>query len=288
MAALRAERGQSLPGVDERVVVGTIDGGTRWNEALAGVDAVVHLAARSHVLRERAADPEAAYRETNVEGTRALLEAAIDAGVTRFVLMSSIKVNGERTTGRAFAADHPPAPEDAYGRTKRAAESLVLAAREATDVAVVRAPLVYGPGVKGNFLALLDAVRRERALPLGRVRNRRSLLYVDNLCSALLACLEHPGAAGEVFIASDGEAVSTPELVRRLAGALGVRPRLVPAPVWTLRLAGALTGRGATIARLTGSLEVDDGKLRDALGWSPAVDLADGLRRTAGWYLATG
>ena len=266
-------------------MVGAIDGDTRWDEALTGVDAVVHLAARTHVLRERAVDPETAYRRTNVEGTRALLEAAVRAGVARFVLMSSIKVNGERTTARAFAADQQPAPEDAYGRTKRDAEAIVLAAREAIEVAVLRAPLVYGPGVKGNFLALLDAVRRERMLPLGAVRNRRSLIYVENLCSALVACLEHPGAAGQVLIASDGEAVSSPDLVRRLAAALGVRARLVAAPLWALRLAGTLTGRGGAIARLTGSLEVDDAKLR-ALGWAPVVDLDEGLRRTARWYLA--
>lgn len=266
--------------------VGNIDGNTRWQAALVGCDTVVHLAARVHILHEDAADPLEAFRAVNVAGTLRLAQEAARCGVRRLVFVSSVKVHGECSPGRPITDADPPAPEDAYAVSKWEAEQgLARIARDtALQVVVVRPPLVYGPGVEGNFERLLAAIWRGRPLPLGAVHNRRSLLAVDNLADALLACADHPAAAGRTFLVSDGEAVSTPDLVRRCARALGVSPRLWAVPVPLLRALGTLAGRSGAVERLTGSLEIDDGSIRVALGWRPRIAMDDALDATAAWF----
>jgi nucleoside-diphosphate-sugar epimerase len=262
---------------------------TGWRDALDGVDTVVHLAARVHVMRDRGADSLAAFRAVNVDGARHVASAAAEAGVRRFVFVSSVKVHGEASHDAPLTADSPLAPSDAYGRSKAEAEDALreMESRTGVGVVVVRPPLVYGPGVGANFLTLLKAVSRGWPLPLGRVDNRRSLIYVDNLADLLLLAAVHSAAAGRAFLAADGPAVSTPELIRRMGRALD-RPVKMPAvPESWLRLAGRVTGRSAAVDRLLGSLEVDDFPTRDILGWSEPVTAEDGLRRTADWFRGT-
>lgn len=281
-AALRLARG---PGEADVVAVGDVGAATDWRAALKGVDAVVHLAARSHVMREHAADPLAAYRAVNVEGTRRLARDAEAAGVRRLVFVSSVKVNGERTGERAFTEEDPPAPEDAYGISKWEAEQALwdAAGKGGTGAVVLRPPLMYGPGVKGNFLSLVRAVARGTPLPLASVDNRRSLLFVGNLVDAVLLCIDHP-AAGGTYLLADGPDVSTPELARGIGEALGRRARLLHVPPALLRLAGAASGRSPAVSRLLGSLRVDSARIRRELGWRPGATLAQGLAETARWY----
>ncbi len=254
---------------------------------LEGATAIVHLAGRAHVMREEAADPEAAYRAANVEATLRLARAAVRAGAARFVLASSIKVNGEASPpGRAVGPGDRPAPADAYARSKLAAEQGLAAIAAGTALAPIalRLPLVYGPGVGANFLALLDAVARRRLLPLGAVTAKRSLLYVGNLATAIDAALDaHPAPAG-VHCLADASPVTVPELVRALARALGVDARLLALPVPLLDLAGRLTGRQAVVRRLTTPLEVDASGFAAATGWAPAATLEQGLADTARWW----
>ncbi len=268
------------------VATGELDGRTPWDAALEGVDAVVHLAARVHVLDERAADPLTEFRRVNVDGTRALAQACVRNGVRRLVFVSTVKVHGEATHGRPFTEADQPAPEDPYGVSKMEAEAALHAVALDTglDVVVVRPPLVYGPGVGANFLALLRAVDRGQPLPLAAVRNRRSLVYVGNLVDALVRCIDHPAAAGGTFLVDDGVPVSTADLVREIARALGRSARLLSVPASWLRLAGTLTGRGAAVDRLLSDLEVDSSALRRALGWTPPWTLAQGLADTVTWY----
>jgi len=284
--AVRRPAESDLPAGVLPVQVGDMGPGTPWDEALSGIEGIVHLAARAHVMRDTAADPEAEYRRVNVEATRCLAERAMAAGVRRFVFMSTVKVNGERTEDRPFQPADPPAPEDAYGRTKRDAEAAVWTTLgdSATEAVVVRSPLVYGPGVKGNFLTLLKAVHGGMLLPFGAIDNRRSMVFVDNLADALIAALEQPAAAGETFYVRDDEDVSTTELIRRMAGALERPARLLPVPAALLRLAGRLTGKHDMARRITGSLQVDDSATRKTLRWSPPHTMKEGLEQTAAWY----
>lgn len=267
-------------------LVGDIGPKTGWRDALAGAACVVHLAARTHVPRETAADPLAEYRRVNVEGTRRLAEQAASAGARRLVFLSSVKVNGETAGGRPFTENDLPRPEDAYGISKWEAEQVLrrVAAETGLEVVVLRPPLVYGPDVKGNFLRLLKLVARGVPLPLASVRNRRCLVYLGNLVDAIVKAIEAPQAAGQTYLVSDGEDVSTPDLIRAIARALDVRARLFPCPVALLRAAAALVGRGEEAARLTGSLQVDVSKIRRELGWSPRYPLAQGLAETARWF----
>jgi UDP-glucose 4-epimerase len=277
-AALR--RPAAVPGA-ECVAVGEVGPATDWRPALRGVDVVVHLAGRAHVMREEAADPLAEYRRVNVEGTRRLAQQAAEAGVRRVVFVSSIKVNGEATPpGAAFRAEDDPAPRDPYGVSKREAEE-ALAGVPGIQTVTVRPPLVYGPGVRANFRRLMQAVARGVPLPLGAVRNRRSLVYVDNLADALAVCATHPEAAGQVFLVSDGPALSTAELVRGVARALGRPARLLPVPAAALRAAGRLAGVRGAVERLCGSLVVDDGPIRRRLGWTPPHAVEAALAATA-------
>jgi nucleoside-diphosphate-sugar epimerase len=269
------------------VAVGDIGPDTEWGTALDGVDSIVHLAARTHVLRETAPDALAAYRRTNVAGTERLARAAAARGVRRLVFLSSVKVNGERTGERPFREEDVPRPEDPYGVSKAEAERALagIAAETGLPVTILRPPLVYGPGVKGNFLRLLRLVARGVPLPLGAIDNHRSFIYLGNLVDAIVQALDAPRAAGRIYLAADGEDLSTPGLVRALASALGVKPRLLPFPLLALKLVATLTGRGAEFARLAGSLQVDSTRIRRELDWRPPYTLVQGLERTAQWYL---
>jgi nucleoside-diphosphate-sugar epimerase len=262
---------------------------TGWSYALDGVDTIVHLAARVHVMRDRVADSLAEYRAVNVEGTRQLATAAAEAGARRFVFVSSVKVHGEASHTAPFTAHSPMAPVDAYSRSKVEAEDALheIESRSGLEVVVVRPPLVYGPGVGANFLTLLKAVGRGWPLPLGRVDNRRSLIYVDNLADVLLLAAVHQDAAGRAFLVADGPPVSTSELIRRMARALNRPVRLLAVPEPWLRLAGRVAGRSSAVDRLLGSLEVDDSPTRQLLGWREPVPPDEALRRTASWFLNT-
>ncbi len=284
----RLER-PSPVGATERVVVGDIGAGTDWTQALRGVEMVMHLAARVHVMND-AASAAGVYLETNARGTQRLAAESARNGVRRLIYLSSVKVNGEETRDHAYSAADVPHPLDAYGRSKWQGEQFLAqtAADSGMQAVVVRSPLVYGPGVRANFLRLLRWVDRERLLPLGAIRNRRSLVSVWNLCDLLLRVLDHPAAAGRTWMVSDGCDVSTPELVRRLARAMGRRARLLPVPATLLGLAGGLFGKGAEMRRLCGSLTVDIAVTREQLNWSPPLSMDEGLAHTVSWYQSQG
>ena len=285
-AGLRTPR--ELPqGATECAVTGDIGSDTRWEEALERVELVVHAAARAHVT-DSGADEEGAYLETNTHGTSRLAQEASRCAVRRFILLSSVKVNGPGGAPRAYTAHDVPQPADAYGRSKWLAERAVwqAVAGGAMQAAVVRPPLVYGPGVRANFLRLLRWVDAERLLPLAAVANRRSLVSVWTLCDFVVRLLTHPAAPGGTWMVSDGTDVSTADLVRRIATLLGRRARLVAVPVGVLRVAGGLLGKGAEVQRLCESLTVDTADTRARLGWAPLLGLEAGLARTVDWYRA--
>jgi nucleoside-diphosphate-sugar epimerase len=275
--------------VPESVVIDAIGATTDWRGALQNVDAVMHIAARAHVL-ERASRSSDLYMETNARGTLRLASAAAEAGVRRFVFLSSVKVNGEETGDRGYTALDVPNPQDAYGASKWLAEQSVMevAGRSRMETAIVRSPLVYGPGVRANFLRLMGWVDRGWPLPLASIDNKRSLVSIWNLCSMLLHLLVTPAAAGRTWMVSDREDLSTPELIRRIGVAMNRNVRLLPVPVQLLRALGVLTGKRGEIARLCGSLVVDMRYTSDHLGWQPTVTVNEGLARTVEWYLSKG
>ena len=285
-APIAATRGAGPAGVEHRMV-GALGPATDWSAALAGVDAVVHLAARVHRVGRLAADPPAAYDTENTGGTRRLAEQAAGAGVRRLVFVSTAKVNGESTPpDRPFRDADPADPRDAYAGSKWAAEQALaeVAADTGLEVTVLRPPLVYGPGARGNLRALLRLCDSPLPLPFGAVDNRRSLIYLDNLTDVICQALVHPAAAGGRFLISDAEALSTPGLVRRLRHGLGRPARLVAVPPSWLRLAARLPGLGGALDRLTQSLVVDPGGIARALGWRPRFAADHGLARTAQAY----
>jgi len=284
-AVRRTPEGQATD--RQTVCVGDIDEATDWTQLLNGIQTVVHLAARTHVLRETNSDSFVAYRQVNVDGTRRLATQAAAAGVRRLVFLSSIKVNGERTAGRPYTEDDTPRPEDAYGTTKWEAEQVLRTIERETDlqVVVLRPPLVYGPRVKGNFLRLMKLVARSWPLPVGSVHNRRSLIYVGNLVDAILAGIKTPTAAGRTYLVSDGTDLSTPDLVLALAESLGVTPWLYPFPPSLLKLGATILGKREEAARVLGSLQIDSTRIRRELGWQPPFTIEEGLAETARWYL---
>jgi nucleoside-diphosphate-sugar epimerase len=281
VAAVRRNNSSWPEGVRE-VQVGNLLPNTDWVDSLRSVNAVVHCAARVHVMQDDASDPLQIYREVNVNGTLNLARQAAQAGVRRFVFVSSIKVNGESTLpGRPFFADDAPEPLDPYGVSKLEAEQglLKIAAQTGMEVVIVRPPLVYGLGVKANFATMMRWVLRGVPLPFGRIHNSRSMVALDNLVDLLVTCLTHPAAAGQTFLASDGDDVSTTDLLRRTARAMGKRALLLPVPASWLEMVGALLGRRAMVQRLCGSLQVNIDKTRSILGWAPPLTLDEGLKK---------
>ena len=270
--------------VSDRCIVGEISGSTDWGSCLDGIDVVFHLAGRAHI-GGRQSRIAADYQRVNVDATLALARAAAARGVEAFVFLSSAKVAGDSDRGRPFIESDPPNPQDVYAESKAAAERLLgdLAQRTKMRIIIVRPPLVYGPGVKANFFNLMRAVNLGLPLPLGAIANARTLVYAGNLVDALIALVANPDVRGTFFV-SDGEDVSTPELVRRIAAALGRSPRLLAVPLSVLRKAGAVLGKGSAIDRLAGSLRVDTSRIRDVAAWKPPYTMIDGLRETAAWY----
>lgn len=287
MAVRRAVRRSFDKGAPGEVQVGEVDANTDWSAALRGVDVVIHLAARVHVMHDTCADPLAEFRRVNTTATEHLARSAASSGAKRLLYVSSIKVNGEETpAGVIYSEQDTPAPQDPYAISKWEAEQALQRVADETglEIVIVRPPLVYGAGVKGNFAQMLQVVARGVPLPLASVHNKRDLLYLGNLVDALVICAAHPAAAGQTYLLSDGEAVSTPALLRRLAQALGVPSRVLPFPPALLALAGKLLGRSAQLERLLGSLQADSGKIRSQLNWTPPYTLQQGLQETADWY----
>jgi nucleoside-diphosphate-sugar epimerase len=265
-----------------------LDATFNWSDELKDVDCVVHAAARVHVMNDVSGDPLAAFRKVNVEATLNLARQAAASGTKRFIFISSIKVNGEGAEpGTVYRADDVPAPIDPYGVSKLEAEQGLkeLAAVTGMEVVIIRPVLVYGPGVKANFLSMMRWLYRGVPLPFGAVHNQRSLVAIDNLVDLIVTCSDHPAAANQVFLVSDGEDVSTTQLLRKLAGALGKPARLLPIPVWLMRGAAALLGKRALSDRILGSLQVDISKNRQLLGWTPPVTLDKALSLTAQHFL---
>ena len=275
-------KAESLPEGVRPVLVGDMQPTTDWGQALEFVDSVVHCAARVHVMQDDATDPLTAYREVNVFGTLNLARQAAQAGLRRFVFVSSIKVNGEATLpGQPFSADDVPSPLDPYGVSKLEAEQGLreIESKTGMEVVIVRPPLVYGPGVKANFASMMRWVARGIPLPLGAIHNARSMVALDNLVDLLVTCLKHPAAAGQTFLVSDGEDVSTTELLRRTARAMSKKTLLLPVPASVLELCAVLLGKRAVAQRLCGSLQVDIAKTCCLLGWIPPLTLDEGLRK---------
>lgn len=269
-----------------QVAVGDIDLATAWEEALAGVDTIFHLAARVHMMRESETDALQAYRRVNVEGTEGLARAAAKAGVKRLVFLSSIKVNGEATSLRPYTEEDVPQPQNAYAISKWEAEQALwrVSLETGLQVVVVRTPLVYGPGVKGNFLRLLEWVSKGIPLPFAAVENRRSMIYLCNLVDAMIACAEHPMAANKTYLVSDEEDVSLPDLIRIIASVMGKPSRLWRCPGSVLRGAAVLLGKSAEANRLLDSLQVDCTLIRKELGWAPPGSMNDSIQQTIDWY----
>ena len=303
-----------------QVPVGDLLPNTDWSQALPGVDTVIHLAARVHVMQDTATDPLAAFRNTNTAGTLNLARQAAAAGVRRFIFLSSIKVNGEHTQpGQPFTLQETPpnlplsgegqetaaplhsspdkgrpggvsskgATLDPYGISKYEAEQGLreLAVQTSMEVVIIRPPLVYGPGVKANFLSMMRWLHKGIPLPLGAIHNQRSLVALDNLVDLITICIDHPAAANQTFLVSDGEDLSTTALLQRLGSALGKPTRLLPVPQRLLTASLTLLGKGAIAQRLCGSLQVDISKTRDLLGWVPPMSVDEALRKTAQAYL---
>jgi nucleoside-diphosphate-sugar epimerase len=290
-------RAQAIAGAgvrygERQVEVGNIGADTDWRAALAGCNTVVHLAARVHMMDDRAADKLAAFREVNVDATIHLARQAAALGVRRFVFVSSIKVNGEQTGIAAhpgpFTAGDTPAPQDAYGQSKLEAETALakLAAATGMELVIVRPPLVYGPGVRANFASLMGIVARGLPLPFGRVDNRRSMVAVDNLVDLLVVCATDPRAAGQVFLVSDDDDVSLRRLILAIAAPMGKKPRLLPVPVFLMRLAARLLGKGGAASRVFGSLQVDIAPTKARLDWKPVIGLEAAMQKTVAHFLA--
>jgi nucleoside-diphosphate-sugar epimerase len=265
-------------------VVAQLSNDADWSEALKDIDVVIHLAARVHVMNDDAIDPLTEFRAVNTSATLCLAKQAVESGIKRFIFLSSIKVNGEfAQSGLAFKSDDGFIPTDPYGLSKYEAEQGLLELAEQTDmeVVIIRPPLVYGPGVKANFAALIKRVNRGVPSPFGAIHNKRSLVALDNLVSFIIHCIDHPKAANEVFIISDGEDVSTTELLQRVAKAFGKRCLLIPVPVWLMTLAAKLIGKEDMANRLFSSLQVDNSKACDLLGWKPVITMDEQLKKIA-------
>ena len=287
-AAVRHNAPGRLPAAVESILVGNLDRNTDWTRATSGVEVIVHAGARVHVMRDSARDSLVEFHRVNVDGTLTLARHAVEAGVRRFIFISSIKVNGEGTLpDRPYTADDLPAPIDAYGISKYNAEQALrqLAHDSELEVVIIRPALVYGPGVKANFHSMMRWLHKGIPLPLGAIHNKRSLVALDNLVDLIITCVQHPAAANQIFLAGDGQDVSTTELLRRVGNALGKPARLIPVPTSILEAGAALAGKRAFAQRLCGSLQVDISKAHNLLGWRPPVSMDEALQRTVGHFL---
>lgn len=282
---VRFNKSFNLPEEVELCEAVDIEAQIDWAGMVGGVDAIVHLAARVHMMNDKAADPFAAYWKVNVAGTEKLARAAVAAGVKRFVFLSTVKVNGEENI-RPYRESDPPAPRDSYAISKLQAEQQLkeIAAASDMELVILRPPLVYGPGVKANFLELMKTIDKRLPLPLASIHNRRSFIYLENLVDVISACCTQPDAGGKVFMVSDGEDVSTPELIRRIALTLNKKTRLFPFPPILLFILGRMMGKGQSIKRLIGSLAVDITKIKNELDWHPPFTMTCGLQKTADWF----
>ena len=277
---------RDLPVGVEYIATGEVEKATDWYNALSGCDAVVHLAARVHVMNDQSADPLQEFLNVNLDGTLNLAKQAADAGVKRFVYVSSIKVNGEFTVNKPFNEQDNPNPQDPYAVSKYQAEKALfeLAKTTGMEVVIIRPPLVYGAEVKANFLQLIGFVNRLFPLPLASVKNQRSMIYVGNLVDAIITCATHPKAANQLYLVSDNELASTPQLIRQLANALGKKSLVLPFPIFMLKFLAKLFGKSAAVDRLTQSLVIDSSKIRHELNWGPPYTMAQGLKITADWF----
>ena len=267
--------------------VGNIDGATNWTSVLDGVEVIVHLAARVHIMSDDAEFPRNEYTRVNVDGTRRLAECASKAGVKRIIFLSTVKVLGEKTETRPFHYSDEPAPVDPYAESKLGAERSLRQIEKQTglEVVVIRPPLVYGPGVGGNIARMIEYIRSGLWLPLGRIENKRSLLAVANLCDVVSICLDHPDAAGKTFLISDGSDISTTDLIKAIAQEMGKPSRLIPVPERVLKVCGRIVGRTADVRRLCDSLQVDISYTKELLGWSPRFTIEDELRHVVRQHL---
>lgn len=272
----------------EFVFIDNVSPETNWGMALKGIDCIIHLAARVHIMRETSGDPITVFRKVNAEGTSLLARMAADAGVKRFIFLSTVKVNGEETEEHQFTERDTPNPHDDYSSSKWEAEQALHNISDAAglEIVILRPPLVYGQGVKANFLRLLDMVNKNIPLPLSTVNNKRSMIYIGNLVDAIIRCIEHPSAANQTYLVSDGQDVSSPDLIRMIAGAMGKKARLFPCPVPLLKMIGKVTGKSSEVERLTGSLQIDTAKIRRELNWTPPFTMEQGLRKTADWFMS--
>ena len=274
-----------LPNKVKQVVINDISSSSiNWSDALNGIDTIIHLAARVHVMNDDSTEPLAEFRKVNTEATLNLARQAADGGVKRFIFISSIKVNGEQTAlNHPFRPDDKFIPTDPYGLSKYEAEQglLALAKESKMEVVIIRPPLVYGVGVRANFSSMMQWVKKGVPLPFGAIHNRRSLVALDNLVSFIIHCISHPNAVNEVFLISDGEDVSTTELLRKVANAFGKKALLLPVPVKLMSFVVTLLGKGDLVSRLFGSLQVDSSKARDLLNWEPVVTMDGQLKKVA-------
>ncbi len=274
--------------VQETCEVGDIGESTDWSKVLDGISVVVHLAAHVHVMNKSSAGAVSEFQRVNTIGTERLASAAARAGVRRFVYLSSVGVHGRCTNGRPFTESDTPHPHDAYSISKWAAEQKLrqIAKNSDLEMVIIRAPLVYGPREPGNFMRLVQLVESGLPLPFGSIQGRRSLIYARNLANAIITCARHPGAPGQTFLVSDGEDVSTVELITRIANALGRRATLVPFSLTCLRVLGGVTGKSKQLNTLLASLVIDGSRIRRELAWNPPCLMSEGLQETADWFLA--
>ncbi|MBV1899527.1 MAG: SDR family oxidoreductase [Cycloclasticus sp.] len=285
--ACSRQRSDSFPSAVEFIATGDLSENTEWRQALQDVGVVIHTAARAHIMNDVVADPLAEFRKVNTAGTLNLARQAAEAGVRRFVFISSIKVNGELTESVPFSSEDSFVPTDPYGLSKYEAEQglLALAKETGMEVVIIRPTLVYGSGVKGNFASLLKWMKRGVPLPLGAIHNQRSLVALDNLVDFIIHCIDHPKASNEIFLISDGEDVSTTELLQKVAKAFDKRALLLPIPVSWMTLAAKLLGKADVANRLFGSLQVDSSKAYELLGWKPVITMDEQLKKIADVYL---
>ncbi|MGE0190233.1 MAG: UDP-glucose 4-epimerase family protein [Steroidobacteraceae bacterium] len=279
---------RNCPDNIEAVRIGDLGPDTDWNNATEKIDIVIHTAGRAHIPQADTADRLNEYRKVNVDGSLSLARQAAADGVKRFIYISTIKVNGESTLPDCpYTPDSTPAPIDPYGISKYEAEEglLRLSRNTGMELTIIRPPLIYGPGVRANFLQLLYAIAKGIPLPLNSIRNRRSMIALDNLVDLIVTCADHPAAANQIILVSDGEDLSTPDLIRRIARPMGRPVRLYPVPPSFLYAGAYLLGKRNVAQRLCGSLQVDIRKTRELMAWKPPISVDDGLASVVHWFI---